>query len=252
MGLGKTLCVISLIIHDLLNRRAKGGAVVGDNERGKEKEANRSATESIEERMVVRADTDELSVDDEEEREDDKEKEKEKETEREIDTPDEDIVLVDEDHKDNNNSQHKDEEYDPNAEGQPTLIVCPLSVLSNWEIQLKQHIRPDFPISVYVYHGRNRSTDAAFLKKHDVVLTTYNILGNELNEHATADGEDEEKGTRNKKMDGSLYSNLFNAFAPAFTNFPLASPIAQSADPEQAAPPKADVPSALHQIRWLR
>ncbi|NWU65379.1 HLTF factor, partial [Pterocles burchelli] len=57
-----------------------------------------------------------------------------------------------------------------------TLIVCPLSVLSNWMDQFEQHIHQDFHVNIYVYYGSDRSKDPSVLSKQDIVLTTYNIL----------------------------------------------------------------------------
>ncbi|XP_068001035.1 helicase-like transcription factor isoform X2 [Melanerpes formicivorus] len=57
-----------------------------------------------------------------------------------------------------------------------TLIVCPLSVLSNWMDQFEQHIHQDFQVKVYVYYGSDRSKDPLVLSEQDVVLTTYSIL----------------------------------------------------------------------------
>ncbi|NXX39415.1 HLTF factor, partial [Tricholaema leucomelas] len=57
-----------------------------------------------------------------------------------------------------------------------TLIVCPLSVLSNWIDQFEQHIHQDFHVSIYVYYGSDRSKDPSVLSEQDVVLTTYNVL----------------------------------------------------------------------------
>ncbi|XP_009466757.1 PREDICTED: helicase-like transcription factor [Nipponia nippon] len=57
-----------------------------------------------------------------------------------------------------------------------TLIVCPLSVLSNWIDQFEQHIHQDFHVNIYVYYGSDRSKDPSILSEQDVVLTTYNIL----------------------------------------------------------------------------
>nr|XP_015216673.1 PREDICTED: helicase-like transcription factor isoform X1 [Lepisosteus oculatus] len=57
-----------------------------------------------------------------------------------------------------------------------TLIICPLSVLSNWMDQFEQHVRADVSLNVYLYYGSDRSRDASFLAKQDVVLTTYNVL----------------------------------------------------------------------------
>ncbi|XP_074009956.1 helicase-like transcription factor [Numenius arquata] len=57
-----------------------------------------------------------------------------------------------------------------------TLIVCPLSVLSNWIDQFEQHIHQDFHVNIYVYYGSDRSKDPSVLAEQDIVLTTYNIL----------------------------------------------------------------------------
>ncbi|XP_030072905.1 helicase-like transcription factor [Microcaecilia unicolor] len=57
-----------------------------------------------------------------------------------------------------------------------TLIVCPLSVLSNWIDQFEQHVKPDVHLNIYVYYGPDRSKDPAVLSKQDVVLTTYSVL----------------------------------------------------------------------------
>jgi hypothetical protein len=61
------------------------------------------------------------------------------------------------------------------AAAAPTLIVCPLSVLTNWEEQAKQHCDPAV-MTCYTCHGPGRATDHAFLRKHRLVLTTYSTL----------------------------------------------------------------------------
>jgi superfamily II DNA or RNA helicase len=50
-----------------------------------------------------------------------------------------------------------------------TLVVCPTSVLHNWESEIAR-FRPDLAVSIY--HGPRRALDTAA----DVVLTTYAIL----------------------------------------------------------------------------
>lgn len=59
-----------------------------------------------------------------------------------------------------------------------TLVVCPPAIFSVWITQLEEHTRPG-SLKVYLYYGRQRTTDANVLQKHDIVLTTYNILANE-------------------------------------------------------------------------
>ncbi|PKI85613.1 hypothetical protein MVES_000712 [Malassezia vespertilionis] len=61
-----------------------------------------------------------------------------------------------------------------------TLLVCPLSVISNWESQIREHWAPDKQPSVYVYHGTGRTSDPSLLADYDIVLTTYSTLGTEF------------------------------------------------------------------------
>lgn len=56
----------------------------------------------------------------------------------------------------------------------PTLIVAPVSVMSNWEQQIRRHVLPDEQPSVLVYHGAKRQPKE--LKKFDVVITSYGTL----------------------------------------------------------------------------
>ncbi|GBF96868.1 helicase-like transcription factor [Raphidocelis subcapitata] len=68
----------------------------------------------------------------------------------------------------------------PPAAGGPraTLLVAPLSVLSNWTTQLEEHTAGS--LSCYVYHGADRNRSPTFLAGHDLVVTTYSVLGGEL------------------------------------------------------------------------
>ncbi|KFQ32864.1 Helicase-like transcription factor, partial [Merops nubicus] len=65
---------------------------------------------------------------------------------------------------------------DSNGGPRATLIVCPLSVLSNWIDQFEEHIHQDFHVNIYVHYGSDRSKDPSVLSEQDIVLTTYNIL----------------------------------------------------------------------------
>lgn len=57
-----------------------------------------------------------------------------------------------------------------------TLIICPLSVLSNWLDQFEEHVRADVKLNVYLYYGSERNRSKTFLSSQDVVITTYNVL----------------------------------------------------------------------------
>ena len=64
--------------------------------------------------------------------------------------------------------------------GKATLLVCPLSTVTNWEEQIKQHIQPG-TLKYHIYHGPNRIRDSAKLADFDLVVTTYGSVSSELN-----------------------------------------------------------------------
>ena len=74
--------------------------------------------------------------------------------------------------------------------------VVPLSVLSNWEKQIEDHIRPGV-LSHCVYYGTGRNMSEDDLQKYDVVITTYQTV---TGEHAAVPtggaGKKRKKGER--------------------------------------------------------
>jgi ERCC4-related helicase len=59
----------------------------------------------------------------------------------------------------------------------PVLIVCPTSLLGNWQREL-QRFAPD--MSIYIHHGNKRMHGEEFLQqviRHDIILTTYHLCG---------------------------------------------------------------------------
>lgn len=83
------------------------------------------------------------------------------------------------------------------AKGRPaagTLIVCPTSVLRQWDEELRNKVTSKASLSVLVYHGSNRTKDPCELAKYDVVLTTYSIVSMEVPKQPCVDEDDEEKG----------------------------------------------------------
>ncbi|GAA98058.1 uncharacterized protein L969DRAFT_355593 [Mixia osmundae IAM 14324] len=59
-----------------------------------------------------------------------------------------------------------------------TLIVCPLSVISNWTKQIRTHVKKG-TLKVGVHHRSNERYDRKALKRFDVVITTYDTLASE-------------------------------------------------------------------------
>lgn len=69
-----------------------------------------------------------------------------------------------------------------------TLIVAPVSVMSNWEQQMKRHVLPEHVPNILMYHSGytadSKRVTATDLMKYDVVITSYGKLAREL------DGDD--------------------------------------------------------------
>ena len=59
-----------------------------------------------------------------------------------------------------------------------TLLVAPVSTISNWEEQLKSHIRSN-SITFTIYHGQNRQKTVQELHGYDLILTTYSTISAE-------------------------------------------------------------------------
>ncbi|EHS59364.1 DEAD/DEAH box helicase, partial [Paenibacillus sp. Aloe-11] len=59
----------------------------------------------------------------------------------------------------------------------PALIICPTSLLGNWQRELKR-FSPD--LSLYIHHGNQRLHGESFqesVREYDIVLTTYHLAG---------------------------------------------------------------------------
>ncbi len=60
-----------------------------------------------------------------------------------------------------------------------TLIVCPLSLVSQWKEEIESRIHDDYIPSIHVYHGPKREKNWRQLELYDIVLTTYTTLAKE-------------------------------------------------------------------------
>ncbi|CAA7259081.1 unnamed protein product [Cyclocybe aegerita] len=81
-----------------------------------------------------------------------------------------------------------------------TLIVVPLSVMSNWEKQIADHCAPG-SVFTCVYYGANRNISAADLQKYDIVITTYQTVAGEHEEGSNGAGPSKKK----KKNERNLF-----------------------------------------------
>ena len=70
---------------------------------------------------------------------------------------------------------------DPNKNRTPTLIIAPLSVMSNWKSQAAHHVKKKYAPRVLIYHGQeNKNLSSQELKEYDIVITTYQTMTQEL------------------------------------------------------------------------
>lgn len=60
-----------------------------------------------------------------------------------------------------------------------TLIVAPVSVMSNWEQQIQRHVLEEHAPRVLIYHGSSRQSAMKTLHTFDVVVTSYGTLTSE-------------------------------------------------------------------------
>ncbi|KAI0899905.1 SNF2 family N-terminal domain-containing protein, partial [Annulohypoxylon nitens] len=61
----------------------------------------------------------------------------------------------------------------------PTLIVCPMTIITCWQDQIERHFKKGSLI-YRIYHGSTRDNNIASLKRANIVITTYETLRAEL------------------------------------------------------------------------
>jgi SNF2 family DNA or RNA helicase len=91
-----------------------------------------------------------------------------------------------------NNSRPKDAEFIakrklPAGVEKCTLVVAPLALIRQWELEIKDKVEESHSLRVVVHHGPQRTKRFADLKKYDVVITTYQILVSEFGNSSTDD-----------------------------------------------------------------
>ena len=82
------------------------------------------------------------------------------------------------------------------VESATTLIVCPASLLGQWEKEVENKVRRS-QVRLLVYHGANRKVSARALARYDIVVTTYGTVQSEVK---SVLGDTITKDTK-KKMD---------------------------------------------------
>ncbi|PWN52623.1 hypothetical protein IE53DRAFT_311733 [Violaceomyces palustris] len=136
-----------------------------------------------------------------------------------------------------------------------TLIVCPLSVVSNWEDQIKEHWSSQSQPSIYVYHGPSRLTNTIALADYDIVLTTYSTLGTEFANQRTwvedskggPDGKASEQNSDNSSEDDDGIMLVDGNGIPLEE-----SSKKKKAKRKRKFDPAREAPNTLQRIEWFR
>ena len=89
-----------------------------------------------------------------------------------------------------------------------TLIICPVSVMSNWVHQIESHVKPGV-LRVQIYHGQDRHhiIDLIRSREVDIVITAYNVLASELPEDTS---QSKSNGQSNNKKRKKTASYIFD------------------------------------------
>lgn len=75
----------------------------------------------------------------------------------------------------------------PNTNSRATLLVCPLSTMTNWKEQIKDHFPAGGALKWTRYHGSERfDMGVKDLADHDIVVTTYHIIAKDMNDKRRA------------------------------------------------------------------
>ncbi|KAL9617600.1 MAG: hypothetical protein Q9160_007613 [Pyrenula sp. 1 TL-2023] len=82
-----------------------------------------------------------------------------------------------------NASKEKNKRTLPAGLDKGTLVVAPLALIKQWEAEIKDKVEDSHALRVCVHHGPQRAKHSKDLKKHDIVITTYNTL---TSEHAAS------------------------------------------------------------------
>ncbi|TVP58291.1 MAG: DEAD/DEAH box helicase [Nodularia sp. (in: Bacteria)] len=108
----------------------------------------------------------------------------------------------------------------------PTLLVCPTSILGNWEREIKKFAPT---LKVLQHHGDKRLKGKAFVeavKKHDVIITSYSLVHRDIKSLQSVDWQtvvlDEAQNVKNPEAKQSqAVRELKTAFRIALTGTPV-------------------------------
>ncbi|XP_062596908.1 helicase-like transcription factor isoform X2 [Saccostrea cucullata] len=199
MGLGKTLTMIALIMAD----REESQEEVGNDEEKMDTEDGESSNNSQEDSDVILIEEgshppvilidsdesdDELSemilIDFDDSDDDSTEviildSDEDDGSEKDVD---DEIIEVDDQNYFHQTDDPENEDYTGHdTRHYPTLIIAPLSILSVWQAQLREHVHNQYHPKIFLFHHDNGNRYNSALSEQDIVLTTYGTTLSDFN-----------------------------------------------------------------------
>lgn len=96
-----------------------------------------------------------------------------------------------------------------------TLIVAPVSVMSNWAQQIERHVKKESSLKVMTYHSTRKRMTSRDFSEYNVVITSYGILSAEYLPRGRKQAE------KVPRSEGLFSSKHFLSLFPLFAAFHL-------------------------------
>ncbi|GMM27508.1 translocase [Martiniozyma asiatica (nom. inval.)] len=96
-----------------------------------------------------------------------------------------------------------------NSNVKTNLIIGPVSLLQQWQQEMKLKIKDSINFKTLIYHGTKKPKSFNELKKFDAILISYTTLGSEWKRHFATELADNGKKNISDKMLNSNYSSPF-------------------------------------------